>query len=451
MTTKSPSVAIAILLFVLVIVMLGFGIVMPLMPSFITHFGASGSQLGLMMAVYSLMQFLFAPFWGRLSDRIGRKPVLLIGIAGYVIAFVMQAISPNLWVFIVARTIAGILSSATLPTATAYVADTTSLEKRSGGMGLMGAAMGVGMIFGPFLGGVLTRWNPTLPAWLAGLMQVTTDVSSGAAINLSIPFFFSAFLALLLIPFIIFVLPESLATSAREKVGGRQANQLRQLWQAVRTGPTAFLFVMAFLVAFALSNMESVLGLYAQDRFAIGPSQLGIWMGVIGILSVIQQGILFAPLVRRFGEERLMQAGLAISVVGFIGMAVMPSLWGLFATTVVYIIGSTLLGPTVNTLISKRATTGQGTALGLGNSFQSLGRTVGPLWAGSAYDIYPTLSFWTGAAIQAIALAVSLRTLRPTTLTTPPPTSRQAHRLRPLAASAIALAPPATERSPEQH
>lgn len=449
MTSKSSSVAMAILLFVLVIVMLGFGIVMPLMPSFITHFGASGSQLGLMMAIYSLMQFLFAPFWGRLSDRIGRKPVLLIGIAGYAIAFIMQAISPNIWFFIGARAVAGILSSATLPTATAYIADTTSLEKRSGGMGLMGAAMGVGMIFGPFLGGVLTNWNPILPTWLAGFMQVTTDASSGAAINLSIPFFFSAFLALLLIPFIIFVLPESLAKSAREKAGGRQANQLSQLWQAVRSGPTAFLFLMAFLVAFAMSNMESVLGLYAQDRFAIGPSQLGIWMGAIGILSVIQQGILFAPLVRRFGEERLMQVGLAISVVGFVGMAVMPSLWGLFASTVVYIIGSTLLGPTVNTLISKRATTGQGTALGLGNSFQSLGRTVGPLWAGSSYDIYPTLSFWTGAVIQAIGLVFALRVLRPFTLSVPPASSRQAHSSQPLAASAIVGPPTSPEKSPE--
>jgi DHA1 family multidrug resistance protein-like MFS transporter len=410
MTTRSPSVSMFILLFVLVIVMLGFGIIMPLMPSLISHFQASGYQLGLIMAIYSLMQFLFAPLWGRWSDRIGRKPVLLIGIAGFAISFVIQAFSPNVWVFLAARAVAGILSSATLPTASAYIADTTTLEKRSAGMGLMGAALGVGMIFGPFLGGVLTKWTPSLPA---NLSQVAVDASSGATINLSIPFLFSAFLALLLIPFIIFVLPESLSAQARQISSQRGTNQFGQLWQAVRTGPTAFLFVMAFLFAFAMANMESVLGLYAQDRFSVGPSQLGIWMGVMGVLSVIQQGVLFAPLVRRFGEERLLQAGLLTSALGFIGMAVIPNLWGLFASTGVYIVGSTLLGPAVNTLISKRATTGQGTALGLGNSFQSLGRAIGPMWAGTAFDVWPTLSFWTGAVIQALALFISLRVMRP--------------------------------------
>ena len=156
--------ALAVLFASLVIVMLGFGIAIPLMPFYIIHFDASGTALGLMMSLYSFMQFFFAPLWGRLSDRIGRKPVLLIGIAGFAGAFFLQGIAQNLLWFMLARTLAGVLSAAALPTAMAYVADTTSVENRARGVGMMGAAMGLGMIFGPLLGGLLAHVHLPLPA-----------------------------------------------------------------------------------------------------------------------------------------------------------------------------------------------------------------------------------------------------------------------------------------------
>jgi DHA1 family multidrug resistance protein-like MFS transporter len=407
---KSNKTAIAILFASLVIIMLGFGIAIPLMPFYITHFGASGLALGLMMSLYSLMQFLFAPMWGRLSDRVGRKPVLLIGVAGFALAFLLQGFSQNLVQFTLARTLAGVLSAAALPTAMAYVADVTPPERRSQGVGLMGAAMGLGMIFGPLLGGMLTHVDPGLFPRLTPWLQVTTDPATGQTINLSVPFFVSALLAAVTIPFILLLLPESHPVERRGQAPQPRTSQWVQLREALQ-GPSGFLFALAFLLAFALANMEAVLALYGQQRFGMGPAQVGLLMGGMGILSVIQQGVVIGPLTRKVGEVRVIQGGLLVGIGGFLLLAAAPTEWVLVLGALVFTAGNVLLQPSVTALISRRAQTGQGAVMGLNNSFQSLGRAVGPLWAGFAFDMYSTLSFWTGALIQLIALVVSTRML----------------------------------------
>ena len=415
---KSNRAALAVLFGSLVIVMLGFGIAIPLMPFYITHFDASGTALGLMIALYSFMQFLFAPVWGRLSDRIGRKPVLLIGIAGFAVAFFLQGIAQTLLWFILARSLAGVLSSAALPTAMAYVADTTTAENRARGVGMMGAAMGLGMIFGPLLGGLLAHANPALPAGITALLQTTTDPATGETINLSLPFFVSGLLALAALPLIAFLLPESLPTGRRGTQAAAEGNRFAHLLDGLR-GPSGFLYALAFLLAFALANMEAVLALYGAARFGMGPAQVGFIMGGMGILSVIQQGAVIGPLTRKVGEARVVQGGLAIGIVGFAGLALAPTLGLYAAAALLFTAGNVLLQPSVTALISKRAVDGQGAAMGLNNSFQALGRATGPLWAGFAFDLTSTLSFWTGALVQGIALFYAMRRL-PALQSSPP-------------------------------
>lgn len=416
-STASPTAApesnrgaLAVLFASLVIVMLGFGIAIPLMPFYITHFDASGAALGLMISLYSFMQFLFAPLWGRFSDRIGRKPVLLIGVAGFAGAFFLQGIAQTLFWFILARSLAGVLSSAALPTAMAYVADTTTAENRARGVGMMGAAMGLGMIFGPLLGGLLAHANPALPAGLTALLQTTTDPATGELINLSLPFFVSGLLALLALPLIAFLLPESLPAGQRGVQAPPAGNRFAHLLEGLR-GPSGFLYALAFLLAFALANMEAVLALYGAARFNMGPAQVGLIMGGMGILSVIQQGAVIGPLTRKVGEARVVQGGLAIGIAGFAGLALAPTAWLYTAAALLFTSGNVLLQPSVTALISRRATAGQGAAMGLNNAFQALGRATGPLWAGIAFDLSSTLSFWTGALVQAIALAYATRRL----------------------------------------
>lgn len=409
-TPRSNRAALAVLFASLVIVMLGFGIAIPLMPFYITHFDASGAALGLMIALYSFMQFLFAPVWGRLSDRIGRKPVLLIGIAGFAGAFFLQGIAQTLFWFILARSLAGVLSSAALPTAMAYVADTTTAENRARGVGMMGAAMGLGMIFGPLLGGLLAHANPALPAGISSLLQTTTDPATGETINLSLPFFVSGLLALLALPLIAFFLPESLPADQRGAHASADGSRFAHLLQGLR-GPSGFLYALAFLLAFALANMEAVLALYGAARFGMGPAQVGFIMGGMGILSVIQQGAVIGPLTRKVGEARVIEGGLAIGIAGFAGLALAPTAWLYAAAALLFTSGNVLLQPSVTALISRRAADGQGAAMGLNNSFQALGRATGPLWAGIAFDLTSTLSFWTGALVQAVALYYAMRRL----------------------------------------
>ena len=233
MNTNTGRSATAILFGSLVTVMLGFGIVLPLMPFYIAHFGAGGGEMGLMMAVYSIMQFIFAPLWGRLSDRVGRVPVLLIGIAGYGISCVVMGFAGSVLVLILSRALTGMLSSATLPTAMPYMADITDAKNRSKGVGLMGAAMGVGMIFGPALGGVLAGLNLPFPPAVMALMQTMIDPDTNRLINLSTPFLFAALLAFIALPVVHLALPESLPPARRGLSAAPTGSRLAQLTAAL--------------------------------------------------------------------------------------------------------------------------------------------------------------------------------------------------------------------------
>ncbi len=380
---KVRNTPVLILFASLFIVMLGFGIVIPILPFYVTYFGASGEALGIVMAIYSFMQFIFAPFWGRWSDRVGRKPVLLIGLLGFAASFVLQGLAQNVIQLILARAVAGVLSSATLPVAFAFIGDTTSDENRSGGMGMMGAAIGLGMIFGPLLGGPL------------------------GAIALPLPFFAAAFFALAAAAFAWRLLPESLTPEKRVPSHATGPSRLIVLVDALR-GPMSFLFVSSFLLSFALTNFEAVLGLFALDRFKLGPEGVGYLLGVYGLLGAFMQGGMIGRLTRRIGEVRVLQLGLVASVIGFVGTAMSLNFWVFLVFSGVFNAGNSLLRPSVASLISQRATSGQGVAMGLENSFMSLGRVVGPLWAGYSYDVNMEYPFFTGAFFMAVAFVISL-------------------------------------------
>jgi DHA1 family multidrug resistance protein-like MFS transporter len=378
----------AILFFTMVVVMMGFGMIIPILPFYIIEFGAGGSAMGLLMATYAIMQFIFSPIWGGVSDRIGRKPVLMIGVLGNAIAQILFGFSTELWMLIAARLLAGILSSATLPTAMAYIGDSTSEKDRGGGMGIIGAAMGVGMVLGPGIAG-----------WLASY-------------SLSAPFFLAAGLSLLALVFILLALPESLPAEKRaQTMGGINGPQLKELWRALFT-PVGFLLVLAFLVSFGLTNFESVFGLYAYASYGYGPQQVGGLLTFIGLISAIVQGGLTGPFTRRWGEVRVIKISLLGSAVGFALMVLADSFVWVLLTTGFFVTSNAMLRPSVSSLISRRATMGQGVAMGLNNAFMSLGRSVGPLWAGFIYDINLSYPYWSGSIIMLASFVISIFNLR---------------------------------------
>jgi DHA1 family multidrug resistance protein-like MFS transporter len=378
----------AILFFTMVVVMLGFGIIIPIMPFYIERFGAGGKELGLMMAIFSIMQFLFSPIWGDLSDRYGRKPILLLGAFGNTISMVLFAAAPNMgWMF-ASRALAGILSSATMPTAMAFISDSTSEKERGGGMGLIGAAMGMGMVLGPGLGG-----------WMG-------------SVSMSAPFYLAAGLSALAMVLIFLILPESLPKAKRITAGGKiRGPQLRPMWQAL-FGPMGFLLFLAFLVNFGLANFEGIFGLYSKARYQYGPSEVGTIMTVIGVVSVIIQGALTGPATRKLGEVNVILLSLLGSAVGFALMLFAEQFAVVLLTVGFFVFTNAMLRPVIASLTSKMTQGGQGMALGLNNAFQSLGRVVGPLWAGFFFDWNINLPYSTAAVIMLVSFGMGLYWLR---------------------------------------
>jgi DHA1 family multidrug resistance protein-like MFS transporter len=367
----------------LVVVMMGFGMVIPLLGFYVKHFSAGGAALGMLMSSYAITQFFCAPIWGNLSDRFGRKPILAIGVLGNAISQFWFGMATQLWMLFAARILAGVLSSATLPTAMAYIGDTTSEEERGGGMGILGAAMGIGMVIGPGLGGLLARNS------------------------LSQPFFLAAGLSLLALALVIIYLPESLDTTQRTIKLENPASQFSVMWRALNS-PIRVLLLVTALMSFGLTNFEGVFSLYALERYGYGPQRVGFILMLIGLTSAIVQAGLTGPLSRSVGEVNILRGSLLVSALGFIAMTWAETYGWVIATTLFFIIGNAMLRPATASLISKRTPSGQGISMGLNNAFMSLGRILGPLWAGFAFDYGIQLPYYSGAVIMAAGLFVSL-------------------------------------------
>ncbi len=360
----------AVIFVCLFLVMAGFGIIIPVLPFFVVHLHGSPTSLGFLMALYSLMQFFFAPVWGRLSDRIGRRPVLLIGMSGYAITFILFGLSSRLWMLFAVRMLSGMVSSATLPTAMAYVADITREKDRAGGMGMVGAAMGLGMIFGPALGGLLGHHG------------------------FSLPFFAAGGLALITLPFTLVLLPESLKEPLQQLPGDR-----RRLSPDVIHNPHFSLFIMSFAVSFSMSIFESTFALFAAARVGFGPKEMGLLFAVAGVLGVIVQAGLVGKLVNKFGDANMIIVGIIFSAAGLLLILTAGNTVLLVVCTGVFIVGNSILRPSVPSLLTKSTGGGKGVSVGYLQSFDSLGRVLGPVTGGLIYEIYIGLPYMLGAGV----------------------------------------------------
>jgi DHA1 family multidrug resistance protein-like MFS transporter len=377
-----------LLAFTLVVVMLGYGMIIPLIPFYVESMGAGGSELGLLVASYALMRLLFGPVWGSISDRIGRKPVLMIGVFGYAITMLFFGFANQLWMLFVARLLSGILSSATAPTTMAYISDSTTAAERGGGMGVLGAAVGLGTVLGPGLGG-----------WFSSS-------------SLSTPFFIAAGFSIMAVFLIWFLLPESLPATERRN-SDKQVGVLnpQQLWQAI-ISPIGVLLGIAFVVSAGVTIFYGIFGLYALERYGYGPQQVGTLFMELGLVSAIAQGGLSGLLTRRWGEVRLIKVSLFLSAIAYLLMLPADSYVEILLSLGFFGLVTSLMVPAITALTSRYATLEQGITMGLSNSFMSLGRIAGPLWGGFAFDLnvnFPNLS---GAGVMLAGFVVSLVYLR---------------------------------------
>ena len=371
-----------LLSFNLFIIMVGIGLVIPILPFYVEKFGADAATLGFLVAVFALMQFFFAPIWGRLSDRIGRKPLITLGLFGFALAEFIFAFATDLWMLFLSRIIAGIFGAAIMPSAMAYVSDVTTPEKRGQGMGYLGAAMGLGIVVGPGIGGWLSEFSLSFPFLFAGIAASLAGIVS------------------------IFVLPESLSKEAMQKTAAenkKRENQFILIKKALQS-PVGFLLILVFMMSFALTIFQAIFGFYTLERFGYGPQEVGLIILITGIVGTITQGAAVGRLVARFGDERVVTSALLLSAFGFVIMTFADSFATVLLTTSVFFLGNSILRPSLNTFISKLAGSKQGMVMGLNNSFMSLGNVAGPILAGYVFEYQINLPYYIGAAVMLAAL-----------------------------------------------
>jgi DHA1 family tetracycline resistance protein-like MFS transporter len=395
----SPRLRLAVVLSVVYIDMLGIGLAFPVLPRLIEQFeGGNVSRAsylyGGLAAAYSLMQFLLAPLLGSLSDRYGRRPVILLALVGMGINYVLLAAAPAQWLFAVGRMIAGAFG-ATFTAAGAYLADITPPEKRAQSFGLIGAAFGVGFITGPALGGVL------------------------GDVDLRLPFLAAAGLSLVDFAFAYFVLPESLAAENRRALDWRRCNPVGALREVGRYGSVLGLMLVFVLAVFANRVAEMTWVLFTSYRFHWGPTETGLSLAAVGVMFVVGQGGLVRVVVPRIGERRATLLGLAVSALVCAAYGVVPQGWMVFPVMAVGVFGWTIAQPAVQALMSQAVPANeQGLLQGAIASMTNLTSIVGPpIWTGlfgyfvspTAPVIVPGAAFFGSSLVFVIALVIAAR------------------------------------------
>jgi DHA1 family tetracycline resistance protein-like MFS transporter len=364
----------------------GVGILIPVLPYLVRQFDQSALTVGVLAMSYSAAQFLVGPLLGALSDRVGRRPVLLVSVLGSALAYLAFGLARSLWVLFAARIIDGV-TGANYTAAQAYVADITPPADRGKRFGLLGAALGVGFIVGPGLGALLSTISLQAPAF-------------GAA-----AFSFAAAL------FGAFVLPESLAVRQTAAWKWAAINPLRLIGEAARRPGLRAVFVAVFAVGIALSSLRTNFAVLTAVKFHLGPGSTGAFLFYAGVISVIMQGGVLRRIAGRWPSRSIAAVGLCIMAAGFVGLAVAPAVWALWVALLFYGVGSALAMPMLTATISSAApATEQGSVLGASQAVQSLSFIVGPLWAGRLFDVWgPAAPYSTGALwlLAALALVVA--------------------------------------------
>ena len=380
---RRQAPVLAVLFLVVFINLVGFGLVVPLLPFFAQSLDAQAWQITLMFSAYSLGQFFAEPFWGRLSDRIGRKPVLLITLAANAIGYLALAFAPNIWLAIAVRLFTG-LGAGNISTVQGYIADVTPPAERAGRMGMIGAAFGLGFIVGPGLGGLLAQ--PQM-----------------GHLGYQLPIFVAAALAALAAAGVVVFLKESRAKA--DPTAPRPAF-LAGLKDA-RANPVVSRVLLVTLIYMAgFSAMESVFGLWAEDRYAWGAREVGLSFMVVGVVSALNQGVFTGRLAKRFGETRVLATGMLMFGASLLLQVIAPAAWfpaltldlGLFTLPIVqgWVIpivmafgacGMSMAMPNISAMISRATPPDrQGAMLGLNMASGSVARIFGPMLAGALFS-----------------------------------------------------------------
>lgn len=391
-----------ILAFTMFMVMMGFSILFPIIPLFIKdELNGNARDLGLVFALYSIVQFLCAPLWGIWSDKHGRKPAIMIGVTGIVLSFILIAISQSVFQLYIARAIGGLLTAAALPSVFAYAADLTTLEHRGPAIATIGGSMGMGIVFGPALGGLFSTISFTIP-------YVNWTVT-----NLRTPFVAGSVLGLLNLVLVLILLKETGQILVKKSVFLTPVKRVVLAF----TSHLKNYFLFALLISISFSCLTSTFTFYANERFDADAKTMGIVFLFFGLFGALFQSIASGVLINRFGEPSLIKIGVPILALAFLGITTAPSLiW--------FTVGGCIIGiahgmtmPSIVSAISKGSMVGQGGALGLFDSMEALGRIGGPIIGTMLFELAPDMGSWHwpyyfGALVLATSILVGMQGLK---------------------------------------
>ncbi|ANU17597.1 MFS transporter [Planococcus maritimus] len=380
MAVKSTKFALYILMFNMFIAMSGIGLIIPIMPAYLETFGVAGQALGTLIATFAFAQFLFSPISGELSDKYGRKNLIIFGLVVFGLSQLLFGMATELWVLYLARFFSGVGGAFLIPPMMAFVADITTYEERGKGMGLLGASMSLGFMIGPGIGGFLSE------------------------VSLQFPFYVATSVALLSALLSFFALPN--VKPAVQAVGYKRENLYQQMKRSVYTPYFVMLLVM-FIFAFGLSNFQSTIALYVDKQFQFTPKEISVVITVGGFVGVIVQTFVIDSLFKRFGEMRVILVNLLISAAAMIGILFVNTFWTILLVAAIFFTAASLLRPAINTLISKLAGDSQGFAAGMNNAYMSLGNMIGPALAGILFDIDMSFPYITGTFILLVCFFIA--------------------------------------------
>ncbi|UFJ42630.1 MFS transporter [Brevibacillus humidisoli] len=361
-----------------------FGIIIPILPAYLESINQGGTAAGLMIAIFAGSQFIFSPIAGKWADQYGRRKMIIYGLAGLTLSMFVFYAFDSIWWLYASRVIGGIGAALLIPAIFAYIADITTLDQRAKGNSWVSAAMSLGIVIGPGIGGFL------------------------ADFGLKTPFLISAVVSLLAVVFSVAVLKESgNKQTSTDMYAQDDESMAKKLVRSVKM-PFFVPLIITLVMSFGLMAYESVLGLFVDQQFGASPQEIAFMVTATGIVSVIVQLFIVDRLVRRYGEGAVLNIFLGVAAIGFLLSLFASSYTLFFGITLLIFLATSILRPVLNTLISKMAGDEQGFAMGMNNAYMSIGNVLGPTFAGALYDIEITYPFVLGLVLLVVTLVTTL-------------------------------------------
>ena len=380
--TKDQRKKLFVLMINMFIAIASFGIIIPILPAYLKSIGQAGTAAGLMIAIFAGAQFIMSPIAGKWADKYGRRIMIIVGLGGLALSMFVFYFSDSVGVLYISRVIGGVGAALLVPAIFAYVADITTMDQRAKGNSLISAAMSLGIVVGPGIGGFL------------------------ADFGLKMPLLISALVGVLAVIFSTFVLKES-KPEDMDILDSKSEPMVKEIAQSFKK-PYFIPLVITLVMSFGLLAYESVLGLFVDDQFSASPQDIAWMVTATGIVSVIIQLFAVDWVVRRFGEENVLKIFLGVASLGFFLSIVAKNYVTFFVITLIIFLSTSILRPVLTTLISKLAGQEQGFAMGMNNAYMSIGNVLGPLLAGLLYDVHIVFPFVLGLIVLVVTMIGSI-------------------------------------------